>query len=796
MIPETPPYNNYVGDGVTTQFDFDFYIENENPSQLVVKLIAADGTETELLYETDYSIHELGNPNGSYITYPLASSSHTVLAADETISLQLTLPIEQQSEYGTSSELDLESVEYSFDYLTRIAQIQNRQLERAIKVQEGTSIDTELLVKEVNVIYNNIDNINAVNNNAANINTVSGNTSNINTVSGSIANVNTVGNDIENVNSVAGDLANIDAVEADLTNIDTAASNIANVNTVASNISAVNNVSSNTITINKVAEDLFGDNNIGTVAADIANVNAVAGDLTNIDAVKANKTNIDTVAGISNNVSTVAGIAANVSTVADVSANVVAVDTNKTNINTVATDIASVNAVAADLPNIDAASSNAALSKQYAIGYPTEPPEGSAKYWAAQSAQGQIQSDWEQEDTTKKDYIKNKPTLLSDFIDDTSANPIDKADTLTNLITPVSELNYVNGVTSSIQNQINNKANLIWYADREFEYKAPNFVQADKANVTIKAGTAIKLKSGEYYYTASDAVFAISSILDTGTVAAGKDYYFYMTNSKQLVASLSETAPSGYTESDVVKIGGAHTLCVGVTSGNAPTLLADSFWASHPAIGYNAGHFIPNSSWTPAFRSNAKTGNKGMALIDFYGFDKFWVDIYLQSGTGAATASTYSGTITNNRQCILHEQDMRMVGKSLPKDWQFSIFSEGSNQKTNIAGGAIPSGRLTGGYTDTAGKRMISGFFIECCCGYLWQWGDEIAPTGGSGWAQYGDDRRGGSYGMPYVLQFGGRYDDSTNCGSWSRGCNDTRTYAYASNGGRGVSLHIEKQHS
>ena len=94
----------------------------------------------------------------------------------------------------------MESVEYSFDYLTRIAQIQNRQLERAIKVQEGTSIDTELLVKEVNVIYNNIDNINAVNNNAANINTVSGNTSNINTVSGSIANVNTVGNDISNVN--------------------------------------------------------------------------------------------------------------------------------------------------------------------------------------------------------------------------------------------------------------------------------------------------------------------------------------------------------------------------------------------------------------------------------------------------------------------------------------------------------------------------------------------------------------------------------------------------------------------
>lgn len=41
-----------------------------------------------------------------------------------------------------------------------------------------------------------------------------------------------------------------------------------------------------------------------------------------------------------------------------------------------------------------------------------------AEYWAGQASIGQIQSDWNQADNTKKDYIKNKPTKLSDFNND------------------------------------------------------------------------------------------------------------------------------------------------------------------------------------------------------------------------------------------------------------------------------------------------------------------------------------------------------------------------------------------
>lgn len=74
-----------------------------------------------------------------------------------------------------------------------------------------------------------------------------------------------------------------------------------------------------------------------------------------------------------------------------------------------------------------------------------------------QGDESQKQSDWEQSDNTKADYIKNKPTKLSDFTDNTSTNPIDKADTLTGLSASVSELNYCDGVTSNIQTQLNGK---------------------------------------------------------------------------------------------------------------------------------------------------------------------------------------------------------------------------------------------------------------------------------------------------------------------------------------------------
>lgn len=337
------------------------------------------------------------------------------------------------------------------------------------------------------------------------------------------------------------------------------------------------------------------------------------------------------------------------------------------------------------------------------------------------------------------------------------------------------------------------KANIIWYANREFEYKQPNFIFADKQYVTIKAGTAIRKANGDTFYTENDFLKPISEILDTGSIENGKDYYFYLDNQGQLIASLNENLPVGTT--NAVQIGGAHTLCVGVTESNAPALLNDSFWMNHPAIGYNAGYFIPNSSWTPAFKSAAKTGNKGMAFVDYNNI-RIWVDIYLLSGTGASSASSYAGTISNDRQHQNFFWDLIQVGKMPASRDEFMVFAEGSNQKTVIAGAAIPSDKKTGGYLDTAGKRMISGFFIECCCGYLWQVSRIISANGSSNWNQFADTRRGATFGIPNVVLLGGAYDASTNCGSWAVDSSYNLLHSHVYVGCRGVSLHLERVHA
>lgn len=58
------------------------------------------------------------------------------------------------------------------------------------------------------------------------------------------------------------------------------------------------------------------------------------------------------------------------------------------------------------------------------VGPTDETYENSAKYWAERAAAGQIQSDWDQTDNTKKDFIKNKPDSVEDFSGGTFAGQV------------------------------------------------------------------------------------------------------------------------------------------------------------------------------------------------------------------------------------------------------------------------------------------------------------------------------------------------------------------------------------
>ena len=322
-----------------------------------------------------------------------------------------------------------------------------------------------------------------------------------------------------------------------------------------------------------------------------------------------------------------------------------------------------------------------------------------------------------------------------------------------------------------------------------------NFLRAGSTHTALKIGenVSLKFKLGTeecLYSNSADDEFDVIDKLDSGSsLQAGKDYCVYMkklaasATGFDFVVSLNGTYPTGYTADEVYKIGGFHTLCLGVTSSNAPALKTGSFWSTHPAIGYDTADIIPNSVWCLTHRPVSEPN--GMVYVDRRGK---WFDIYLQSGTFSGTASVFGGTTTDTRQPILHQYDLLCVFKEMMDDEDFMTAMEGSNQGTNIAGSADPV--TTGGHTDTAGKRMISGYYIEDGCGALWQWLKEIGFNGNQNWTGYGTnaDQRGQTYGMPYVLRAGGRWVDGSLCGSWCRFCFSPRSSVIADLGCRGVS--------
>lgn len=735
-----------MGGSLTYDFSFRVLLKDptEGAAEQAIKAAISDGTnETVLTYGTDYTVSL--NPDGLGGTITLADAK----TSDYTLTIYREYSPTQGSDYENFNSFPAETLEENLDKLTMITQQLQEQINRSVRVGITSDIDPEVLRQQVVRVYASIDN------------------------------VDTVADDIENVNTVAGDKANVDTV----------AGNIANVNTVAGISSDVSTVAGNNANVSTVATNM---SDVNDVANDITKVAAVADDLANIDAVNANKTNIDAVAGNESDISTVAGISSDVSTVAGIDDEVVAVAGNATNINTVAGDMANVNSVAADLPNIDSASSYAASAKQWAIGNPTEPAEGSAKYWAGQAAQGQIQSDWSQADNTKKDFIKNKPTKLSDFTDSSATTPIDRAtaDASGNTITttyatkteaeaiiPTLFTNY--GRPDFIHAKLLNSA-----------YEGETYIEMwtdgatgvfDKTTLQIEP-CAIKLTVDgvdRVWHNTSTIDFVPADNLDTGSsLAAGSNYYIYLVpdgDGCKLLVSLNASYPSGYTASNSRKIGWFHTLCVaaGTISG-------------HLASGYSAGDIIPNSVACLSFRP--KCDPSGMAYVDII---DAWVDIYLQSGTGASTASVYGATITDTRYYGNHCRDMAKVGKTLPSSNEFSILAFGSNEKTAINGAADPV--TTGGHKDTNNRRMISQYFIEDCCGALWQWLDDEGPCGGSNWTDIVlDDSASSSwYGSLFVLLGGGNWDSSAHCGAASRSGYGGRSALGASFSARGLSRNI-----
>ena len=144
-LEPNPRKNDYVGDGSTDTYDFDFHISNE--TELVVKTLASDYTEATLVLNTDYTVSGVDDDDGGSITLIDGSMMAEPLASGVHIAIIGRLPIEQQNNIGNQGSFRPDVIEEEFDNLTKVDQEQQEQIGRSFKIPDtipASSFDTTL----------------------------------------------------------------------------------------------------------------------------------------------------------------------------------------------------------------------------------------------------------------------------------------------------------------------------------------------------------------------------------------------------------------------------------------------------------------------------------------------------------------------------------------------------------------------------------------------------------------------------------------------------------------------------
>ena len=303
---------------------------------------------------------------------------------------------------------------------------------------------------------------------------------------------------------------------------------------------------------------------------------------------------------------------------------------------------------------------------------------------------------------------------------------------------------------------------------RKLDSSTPCFTKTAAGAISIKAGAQVFV-AGRLITFAADTAAAI----DTGALAAGTDYALYVTAGGLVLFSANFTAPTGYTATSAVKVGGFHY----ANGGNAA---AQAGGDTTPAI--NA-----YSIWDLKFRPVC-VDPRGMALVA----GAFWADIYLLGTTpdvngsskfGATIADGSSppkipalfggnGTTDYGAFKWWHALEVAYsVGKQLLSYADFCAAAYGTTEQTNVTGAADP-------VTTQRDTEHTSKWGLMQATGNMWSWGggellNPTTPTVGA-WLSTGTgiDARGSMYiygaeGIKMPL-FGGSWGNGAVCGSRS----------------------------
>ena len=266
----------YIGNGVTTEWGFDFPIQKH--SELKVYLKRSEMPQVLLEEGVDYSF-----VTENTIAFPIKTGEAKLQAAD-VLALQRESVFESEYNFSNQQRLEPEEVMHADDNLERQIQELKRDSESAIKVLPTSNVDPNTFFEQVDRVYGSVDNIDTVANDKANVDAVAGSITNVNTVAGSIESVKTVANNIESVVVDATNISDIKTVAGSITNVNKTAGSIDNVNVVAPSISSVKTVAANISSVNTAASNMADIKAAPTAASNAAQSAANAANSATISA--------------------------------------------------------------------------------------------------------------------------------------------------------------------------------------------------------------------------------------------------------------------------------------------------------------------------------------------------------------------------------------------------------------------------------------------------------------------------------------------------------------------------------
>lgn len=158
----------YTGNGVTTVFDYEFKITNEN----YIKVIKADaaGVETVLTIDADYIVSDVGNPAGGQVALT------TPLPTGQTLTMIPSVPFTQEIDLENQGAYYAETVERGLDLAVMRDQQLQEQISRAVLIppsEDPAQLDG--LIGDILRLAGSADEIDTVANNIGAVNTAATN---------------------------------------------------------------------------------------------------------------------------------------------------------------------------------------------------------------------------------------------------------------------------------------------------------------------------------------------------------------------------------------------------------------------------------------------------------------------------------------------------------------------------------------------------------------------------------------------------------------------------------------------